>query len=161
MQPSFSRDYKSQSPGEEAGAELYVLLLWSQGKTMNRINSWTPRVKCRSEILPWLRRPRSQTSAPGDKWAAQMPVTQWGKIEGVCFLQIIILLLLLGHFSSVWLVVTHEATLSMGFSRQDPWSGCQTLLQRIFPTQELNPSLLHLLHCRRILYLWATGEAHK
>ena len=30
--------------------------------------------------------------------------------------------------------------------------GCQALLQRIFPTQEPNPGLLH---CRRILYLWA------
>ena len=30
--------------------------------------------------------------------------------------------------------------------------GCRTLLQEIFPTQELNPCLLHLLQCRRILY---------
>ena len=30
--------------------------------------------------------------------------------------------------------------------------GCHVLLQEIFPTQELNPSLLHLLHCRLILY---------
>ena len=32
------------------------------------------------------------------------------------------------------------------------------LLQGIFPTQGLNPSLLHLLHCRWILYHWATWE---
>ena len=37
--------------------------------------------------------------------------------------------------------------------------GCHTLLQGIFPTQELNLSLLHLLHCRRIVYRWATREA--
>ena len=30
--------------------------------------------------------------------------------------------------------------------------GCQALLQRIFPTQEPNPGLLH---CRQILYIWA------
>ena len=37
--------------------------------------------------------------------------------------------------------------------------GCHFLLQRIFPTQELNLCLLWLLHCRRILYHWATREA--
>ena len=41
--------------------------------------------------------------------------------------------------------VTHQAPLSMGFSRQ----GCLSLLQGIFPTQGLNQSLLH---CRQILY---------
>ena len=37
----------------------------------------------------------------------------------------------------------------MGFSRQEYWSGCHSLLQGIFPTQGLNPGLLH---CRQILY---------
>ena len=43
----------------------------------------------------------------------------------------------------------HQAPLSVGFSRQEYWSGLHSLLQRIFPTQGLN---LGLLHCRRILY---------
>ena len=34
--------------------------------------------------------------------------------------------------------------------------GCHALLQGIFLTQGLN---LHLLHCRQILYHWATGES--
>ena len=33
----------------------------------------------------------------------------------------------------------------MGFSRQEDWVGCHALLQEIFPTQGLNPRLLHLL----------------
>ena len=37
--------------------------------------------------------------------------------------------------------------------------GCLFLLQGIFPTQGLNPCLLHILHCRQILYHWATLEA--
>ena len=45
--------------------------------------------------------------------------------------------------------LAHQATLSMGFSRQEYWSGCHFLLQGIFPTQELNPGLQH---CRQILY---------
>ena len=31
--------------------------------------------------------------------------------------------------------------------------GCHALLQGIFPTQELNPCFLCLLHCRQILNL--------
>ena len=37
--------------------------------------------------------------------------------------------------------------------------GCHFLLQGIFLTQGSNPSLLHLLHCRQILYHCATWEA--
>ena len=42
-----------------------------------------------------------------------------------------------------------QAPLSMGFSRQEYWSGLHALLQGIFPTQG---SILGLLHCRQILY---------
>ena len=54
--------------------------------------------------------------------------------------------------SRVWLFVTpwivaHQAPLSMGFSRQEYWSGLPILLlQGIFPTQGLSLSLLCLLH---------------
>ena len=47
--------------------------------------------------------------------------------------------------------VTHQASLSMGFSRQDIGVGGHFLLQGSFPTQGLNLGLLHLLHCRWIL----------
>ena len=43
----------------------------------------------------------------------------------------------------------HQAPQSMGFSRQEYWSGCHCLLQGIFPTQESNPGLPH---CRQTLY---------
>ena len=57
-------------------------------------------------------------------------------------------------FSHVWLCVTpwtvaHQAPLSMGFSRQEYWSGLPALLQGIFLTQELNQGLSH---CRQTLY---------
>ena len=42
-----------------------------------------------------------------------------------------------------------QAPLSMGFSRQEYWNGLPFPLQGIFPTQGLNPSLLHW---RQILY---------
>ena len=55
--------------------------------------------------------------------------------------------------SRVWLFVTPwtldcQVSLSMGFFRQEYWSGHHFLLQGIFPTQESNPGLLH---CRQIL----------
>ena len=43
----------------------------------------------------------------------------------------------------------HQAPLSTEPSRQESWSGLPFLLQGIFPTQGLNPGLLH---CRQILY---------
>ena len=56
--------------------------------------------------------------------------------------------------SCVWLFVTpwtvaHQAALSVGFSRQDYWSGLLFSSPGIFPTQGLNPGLLD---CRRVLY---------
>ena len=43
-----------------------------------------------------------------------------------------------------------------GILRQEYWSGYHFLFQGIFPTQGSN---LHLLHCRQILYHWASKEA--
>ena len=34
------------------------------------------------------------------------------------------------------MAVTHQALLSMGFSKQEYWSGLHFLLQGIFPTQD-------------------------
>ena len=67
------------------------------------------------------------------------------------------MLLLCIMLSRVWLVVTPwtvacQAPLSMGFSRQEHWSGLPFPSPGIFLTQELNLSLLCLLHCRRVLY---------
>ena len=60
-------------------------------------------------------------------------------------------------FASPW-TIAHQAPLSMGFFRQEYWSGCHFLLQGIFPTQGLNPCLL--CTARWILYHWVTWEAH-
>ena len=57
----------------------------------------------------------------------------------------------LSCFSRAWLFATlwtvaWQAPLSMGFSRQEYWSGLLFLLQGIFLTQGLNPGLLRFLH---------------
>ena len=44
-------------------------------------------------------------------------------------------------FTTLW-TVAHQAPLSLGFSRQEYWSGLPALLQGIFLTQGLNPCLL-------------------
>ena len=66
--------------------------------------------------------------------------------------------------SHVWLSATpwpvaHQAPLSMGFSRREAWSGLPFPPPDDFPTQGMNLCLLKFLHCRRILYCWAPGEA--
>ena len=58
-------------------------------------------------------------------------------------------------FAIPW-TVAYQAPVSMGFPRQEYWSGLHFLLHGIFPTQELN---LSLLRYGQILYLWATKEA--
>ena len=51
-----------------------------------------------------------------------------------------------GLSATLW-TIAPQAPLSMGFPRQEYWSGgCHFLLQGAFPTQGLNPHLLHLLH---------------
>ena len=61
-------------------------------------------------------------------------------------------------FVTLWTLAC-QAPLSMGFSRQDYWSGLPCLSPGIFLTQGSNPRLLWLLHCRCILYRWAAGGA--
>ena len=42
---------------------------------------------------------------------------------------------------------------------QNTGISCHALLQGMFPTQGLNLKLMQLLHCRKVLYCWATREA--
>ena len=51
-------------------------------------------------------------------------------------------------FATPWTVAL-QAPLSMGFSRQEYWSGVPCPPPGAFPTQGSNPDLLH---CRQILY---------
>ena len=69
------------------------------------------------------------------------------------------------HTATLW-TVAGQAPLSMGFSRQEFWSGLPCPPpgswlnpSSIFPIQGSNPGLLCLLPCRWILYRWATKEA--
>ena len=59
-------------------------------------------------------------------------------------------------FATPW-TVAHQAPLSMRFPKQEYWKWVAISFSRgIFPTQGPNP---HFLHCRWILYHWATREA--
>ena len=67
----------------------------------------------------------------------------------------------LGHvrlFAALW-TAARQVPASMQFYGKNPGVGCHFPLQRTLPIQWLKPRLLCLLHCRRILYLWATREA--
>ena len=54
--------------------------------------------------------------------------------------------------SAVAWTVAHQAPQSMGFSRQEYWSGLPFPAPGIFPTQELNPRLPRLLYCQGTPY---------
>ena len=60
---------------------------------------------------------------------------------------------------TLW-TVAHQAPLSMGFSRQDYWSGCAIfLLHGIFPTQGLNPISCVSCTASGFFTCWAIKEA--
>ena len=54
-------------------------------------------------------------------------------------------------FVTTW-TVARQAPRSMGFSRKNTGVDCHALLQGIFPTERLNPRLLHHLH-------WQAGSS--
>ena len=61
-------------------------------------------------------------------------------------------------FATPWAIV-HQAPLSMGFSRQDYWSRLPFPPPGNLPNPGIEPMSPHLLHCRQILYHWATRKA--
>ena len=71
-----------------------------------------------------------------------------------CILSLFSLVLL---FVTLW-TVAHRLFCSWDSPDKNTGVDCHALLQGIFPTQEFNLHLLQLLHCRQILYHWATGE---
>jgi len=61
----------------------------------------------------------------------------------------------IGFFVTLW-TVAHQAPLSMGFSRQEHWSGLPFSTPGFLPDSGSNEHFLHLLHW---LYPRATWEA--
>ena len=61
-------------------------------------------------------------------------------------------------FETLWAVAL-QAPLSMGFFMQEHWSGLPLPSAGDLPFSRIDPHLLCLLHCRQILYQWATREA--
>ena len=89
--------------------------------------------------------PTSHSANPQNKSKSLLNLSFGGKWAEVCGAP--------GHcmslshsqlFAAPWTVAC-QAGLSMGFSRQEFWSGCHFLLQGIFLTQRWNLCLLHLL----------------
>ena len=111
---------------------------------------------------------------PGHFISYALPLTFWiifiglgwsftMSLEGICKHEILggkwcTLLNFMCVFSLIWLfetlwTVAHQVHLSMGFPRQESWSGLSFSPPGDLPTQGSSPHLLGLLHCRRILYL--------
>ena len=68
----------------------------------------------------------------------------------------------LSHVQFFWnpMTAAHQAPLSMGFPRQEYWSGLPFPAPGDLPDPEMGPtSLASLLYCKQIFYRWATGDA--
>ena len=66
---------------------------------------------------------------------------------------------LLNHVHLFCNPITCQAPLSMGFSRQEYWSGLPFPSPGDLPDPGIEPrSPANLLHCKQILYCWATRE---
>ena len=63
--------------------------------------------------------------------------------------------------SAIPWTVAYQVPPSMGFSRQEYWSGLPFPSPGIFPTQGLNPGLPHGRHCRQTLYHLSHQERSK
>ena len=84
-----------------------------------------------------------------DSWE---PFGGFHDITGLCMLSCFSFVCV---FVTPW-TVAHQAAQSMRFSRQEYWSGLPFPSPGDFLTQGSN---VDLLHCRQILYCWASGEA--
>ena len=83
-------------------------------------------------------------------WGTYWPVsdTRYSSISISC---VCVSLSRVQLFATLWTVAC-QAPLSMGFFRQDFWSGLPFPPPEDLPDLGLNPRLLCLLHCRQILY---------
>ena len=80
--------------------------------------------------------------AQSNLWPSEYPVTCMKvKVKSLSHARL---------FATSW-TVAYQAPPSMGFSRQEYWSGLTFFSSGIFPTQGSNPRLLRLLHCKQIL----------
>ena len=73
------------------------------------------------------------------------------------FFSLLIVLCLLSHLSHVWLFVTlwtvaHQAALSIGFSRQEYWSGLPCTPPGDLPDPGIKPESYISCTCRQVLY---------
>ena len=103
----------------------------------------------------WILTSISSVSNAGGNWET-VTFKEWASIlhlfyQGGCSSYYCCAVCVLSHFSCVWLfetlwTVTHLAPLSIGFSRQEYWSGLPCPPSGIFLTQGLNACLLPLLH---------------
>ena len=62
-------------------------------------------------------------------------------------------------FAIPW-TVAHQAPLSMGSPKQEHWSALPCPSPGDLPNPGIKPASLQHLHCRQLLYHWATGDIY-
>ena len=132
--------------------EIYFVTVLEVGKpkTMVPVGSRALLPTCRKDLLAVVFSQRVHTMGGGEERESSLvplPFNFMGSwapllLSPAC---------MLSHFSRVWLFETlwtgaHQAPLSMGFSRQEYWSGLPCPFPGNLPHPESSPCLLHLLH---------------
>ena len=124
--------------------------------------SWALGQTCSVVVVNRLSFPLAWRMLPdqGSNWspAFQGRLPSTGPSGKPCYCWIsLVLCAVLSCFSHVWFFVTpwtvaHQAPLSMGFSRQECWSGLPCPPPGTLPDPGFEPTSPALLHCRWILY---------
>ena len=127
--------YSFLNPGETTVSEKYA----QQIDDMN----WKPQRLSQHWSTYWAHSVVFSIPAPDHTLHTQHFKSWMNWATKFCLICHIHLLLLLSHFSHVWLRVTpqtaaHQAPPSLGFSRQEHWSGLP------FPSPDLSPTDLHI-----------------
>ena len=130
-----------ERPGErivrEFGMDMYTLLYLKWIINKNQLYSTGNSVQCHAEA--WTRGEFGGRMDTCICMAESLHCAIWNYHNIVNWLFVVVFQLL----SLVQLFATHQAPQSMGFSRQEYWSGLPFPCQEIFPDQRSNPHLLH------------------
>ena len=123
---------------------FYLVKKKKQCKEKKEIFNFT-QVLCRDSFIIWNH--FSEYQVQTTLWLSELEILTTYKICN----RYIVGMWVLSLSSPVWLFetpwnVTFQASLSMDFPGKNTGAGCRFLLSWIFPTQRLNPCLLHLPH---------------
>ena len=137
------------SPGKNTGVDCHFLLQCMKVKSLSRVRLLATQWTAASQAPP------SVGFSRQEHWSGCQGLLRQMETIAVWFIVLYHCVLLLSHvwlFATPW-TVTCQAPLSIGFFKEEYWSGLPFPPSGTFSTEGLNLHLQQLLQCRQILYL--------